>query len=86
MSVMDRITPEQRSRIMSRIRGRDTKPEVLVRERTLLRIGHMGKHRLAKEARPYRNAIETAQTPKSSYPQKQHNTAIKFLLFLEPHP
>ena len=33
MSVMDRVTPEQRSRIMSRIRGRDTKPEVLVRKR-----------------------------------------------------
>ncbi len=30
---MDRITPEQRSRIMSRIRGRDTKPETLVRRR-----------------------------------------------------
>ena len=30
---MDRITPEQRSRIMSRIRGRDTKPETLVRQR-----------------------------------------------------
>ena len=30
---MDRITPEQRSRIMSRIHGRDTKPETLVRQR-----------------------------------------------------
>ena len=30
---MDRITPEQRSKIMSRIRGRDTKPELLVRQR-----------------------------------------------------
>lgn len=30
---MDRISPEQRSKIMSRIRGRDTKPEVLVRRR-----------------------------------------------------
>ena len=30
---MDRITPEQRSRIMSRIRGKDTKPEILVRQR-----------------------------------------------------
>ena len=30
---MDRITPGQRSRIMSRIRGRDTKPETLVRPR-----------------------------------------------------
>jgi len=28
---MDRFSPEVRSRIMSRIRGRDTKPEVLVR-------------------------------------------------------
>jgi DNA mismatch endonuclease (patch repair protein) len=28
---MDRLTPEQRSWIMSRIRGTDTKPEVLVR-------------------------------------------------------
>ena len=26
---------------------------------------------------------ETAQMPKSFHPQKQHNTAIKFLLFLE---
>ena len=24
--------------------------------------------------------------PKSSYPQKQHNTAIEFLLFLGSHP
>ena len=30
---MDRITPEQRSRIMSRIHGRDTTPEMLVRRR-----------------------------------------------------
>ena len=30
---MDRITSEQRSRIMSRIRGKDTKPEILVRQR-----------------------------------------------------
>ena len=26
------------------------------------------------------------KTPKSSYPQKQHNIAIKFLLFVRPHP
>ncbi|MBE6395507.1 MAG: DNA mismatch endonuclease Vsr [Lentisphaerae bacterium] len=31
--MVDRITPEQRSRIMSRIRGRDTTPEILVRQR-----------------------------------------------------
>jgi len=30
---MDRISAEQRSRLMSRIRGRDTKPEVKVRQR-----------------------------------------------------
>ena len=30
---MDRITPEQRSRIMSSIHGRDTTPELLVRKR-----------------------------------------------------
>ena len=30
---MDRMTVEQRSRLMSRIRGRDTKPEVHVRQR-----------------------------------------------------
>lgn len=30
---MDRIAPEERSRLMSRIRGRDTKPELLVRRR-----------------------------------------------------
>ena len=30
---MDRMTVEQRSRLMSRIRGRDTKPEVFVRQR-----------------------------------------------------
>jgi DNA mismatch endonuclease (patch repair protein) len=30
---MDRMTVEERSRLMSRIRGRDTKPEVLVRQR-----------------------------------------------------
>jgi len=30
---MDRMTVEQRSRLMSRIRGRDTKPEVYVRQR-----------------------------------------------------
>ena len=30
---MDRITSEQRSRLMSRIRGKDTKPELLVRKR-----------------------------------------------------
>ena len=30
---MDRISQEQRSRIMSRIRGKDTKPEMLVRQR-----------------------------------------------------
>ena len=30
---MDRITPEQRSRLMSRIRGRDTRPEMQVRQR-----------------------------------------------------
>ncbi len=30
---MDRITPEERSRLMSRIRGRDTKPELFVRQR-----------------------------------------------------
>ena len=30
---MDRITPEARSRIMGRIRGRDTQPELLVRRR-----------------------------------------------------
>ena len=29
---MDRITPEQRSRLMSRIRGRDTLPEIVVRK------------------------------------------------------
>ena len=29
---MDTVTPEQRSRIMSRIRSRDTKPEILVRK------------------------------------------------------
>ena len=29
---MDRITPEQRSKIMSRIRGRDTLPEIVVRK------------------------------------------------------
>ena len=28
---MDRLTPEQRSRLMSRIRGKDTKPELRVR-------------------------------------------------------
>ncbi len=30
---MDTVSPEQRSRIMSRIRGRDTKPEMIVRRR-----------------------------------------------------
>ena len=30
---MDRMTVEERSRLMSRIRGRDTKPEVFVRQR-----------------------------------------------------
>ena len=30
---MDRITPEQRSALMSRIRGRDTSPEIIVRKR-----------------------------------------------------
>ena len=30
---MDRITPEQRSELMSKVRGRDTKPELLVRKR-----------------------------------------------------
>ena len=29
---MDTVTPEQRSKIMSRIRSRDTKPEILVRK------------------------------------------------------
>ena len=29
---MDRITPEQRSKLMSRIRGRDTLPEIVVRK------------------------------------------------------
>jgi DNA mismatch endonuclease, patch repair protein len=28
---MDHLTPEQRSKLMSRIRGRDTKPELVVR-------------------------------------------------------
>jgi DNA mismatch endonuclease (patch repair protein) len=28
---MDRLTPEERSRLMSKIRGKDTKPELLVR-------------------------------------------------------
>ena len=28
---MDRLTPEQRSAVMSRIRGKDTKPELVVR-------------------------------------------------------
>ena len=28
---MDRLTPEQRSRLMARIRGRDTRPELAVR-------------------------------------------------------
>jgi DNA mismatch endonuclease (patch repair protein) len=28
---MDRLTPEQRSRLMSRIRGKNTKPEMIVR-------------------------------------------------------
>ena len=28
----DKLTPSQRSRCMSRIRGRDTKPEILVRK------------------------------------------------------
>lgn len=28
---MDRLTPEARSRLMSRIRGKDTKPEMIVR-------------------------------------------------------
>ena len=30
---MDKMTPEQRSRLMGRIRGRDTTPEMLVRQR-----------------------------------------------------
>ena len=30
---MDTVSREQRSRIMSRIRGRDTKPEMIVRRR-----------------------------------------------------
>ena len=30
---MDRMTVEERSRLMSRIHGRDTKPEVYVRKR-----------------------------------------------------
>ena len=30
---MDKITPEQRSRLMGKIHGRDTKPEMLVRQR-----------------------------------------------------
>lgn len=30
---MDRLAPEERSRIMSRIRARDTKPELIVRRR-----------------------------------------------------
>ncbi|MBR4426450.1 MAG: very short patch repair endonuclease, partial [Spirochaetales bacterium] len=29
---MDKITPEQRHYTMSRIRGKDTKPEILVRK------------------------------------------------------
>lgn len=35
----DRITPEQRSQVMSRIRSRDTKPEMAVR-RLLHRLGY----------------------------------------------
>lgn len=29
---MDRLSPEQRSRLMSRIKGKDTKPEIVVRK------------------------------------------------------
>lgn len=36
---MDRLTPERRSRLMSRIRGKDTAPEMAVRS-TLHRLGY----------------------------------------------
>ncbi|MGC0018386.1 very short patch repair endonuclease, partial [Ralstonia pseudosolanacearum] len=36
---MDRLTPDRRSRLMSRIRSKDTKPEVEVRS-TLHRMGY----------------------------------------------
>jgi DNA mismatch endonuclease (patch repair protein) len=36
---MDKLTPEQRSQLMSRIAGRDTAPEMLVRS-TLHRLGY----------------------------------------------
>lgn len=36
---MDRITPEQRSRLMARIKSRNTKPEMIVRS-TLHRLGY----------------------------------------------
>lgn len=35
----DRFTPEERSRIMAKVKGRDTKPEILVR-RILHRLGY----------------------------------------------
>lgn len=46
---MDILTPEQRSKLMSRVRGRDTKPEMLVR-----RLAHgMGyRHRLHRRDLP----------------------------------
>lgn len=36
---MDRLTPERRSWLMSRVRGKDTKPELIVR-RLLHRLGY----------------------------------------------
>jgi len=37
--IMDRLSPEQRSRLMSRVRSRDTTPEKVVRS-TLHRLGY----------------------------------------------
>jgi DNA mismatch endonuclease (patch repair protein) len=48
----DRLSPEDRSRLMSRIRGRDTKPEMLVR-RGLFRLGFRYRlHRADLPGRP----------------------------------
>ena len=46
---MDRISPEQRSEVMSRIRSKDTKPEIVVR-RYLHALGFPTE----RNARPWR--------------------------------
>lgn len=50
---MDRLSPDQRSRNMGRIRGKDTAPEILVR-RLVCQLGFRSRYRVCNQKLPGR--------------------------------